>query len=171
MFPLSVSTLLQTVATTRPPAVFWYRRTGVYGTLGSAHPRLQHAGHCYYHILTTAGLRNEFQIAAQEAAFISWGRRSCIRPAARPCCELILFLARLLATALAGQGFFNAFLFARFQIERVTLYFLDDVFRLHLALESAERIFQRLAFLNSNFSQTYYTPRPVVLTLVVIAAF
>src|SRR5207244_13220331 len=134
--------------TTRPPAVLWYRRTGVYGTLGSAHPRLQHAGHCYYDILTTAGLRNEFQIAAQEAAFISWGRRSCIRPAARPSCELILFLARLLATALAGQGFFNAFLFARFQIERVTRYFLDDVFRLHLSIESSERSFMRLALSN-----------------------
>jgi hypothetical protein len=35
----------------------------------------------------------------------------------------------------------------------VALYFLDDVFRLHFALEPPQCVFYRLAFLQSNFSQ------------------
>ena len=84
---------------------------------------------------------------------------------------LFLLFAGLFAAPLASQCLLQAHLFTRLQIKGVALDLFNDVFRLHLALESAERIFQRLAFLNSNFSQTYYTPRPVVLTLVVIAAF
>jgi hypothetical protein len=74
---------------------------------------------------------------------------------------LVLLLACLLAATLAGQGFFHAFLFTRFQIEGMTLNFLDDVFRLHLTFEAAKRIFQRLAFLQSHFCQANYTPKPV----------
>ena len=50
--------------------------------------------------------------------------------------ELILLLADLLAIALARERFFHAFLFTGLQIKRVTLDFLDNVFRLHLALEA-----------------------------------
>jgi hypothetical protein len=42
----------------------------------------------------------------------------------------------------------------------VPLDFLDDVFGLHFSLETAERIFQRLAFLNPNFCQRVYTSKP-----------
>ncbi len=40
----------------------------------------------------------------------------------------------------------------------MTLYFLDNVFLLNLALEAAKGIFQRLALLNSHFGQTVTPP-------------
>jgi hypothetical protein len=35
----------------------------------------------------------------------------------------------------------------------VALYFLDNIFGLHLAFETAQRVLQRLAFLQSDFCQ------------------
>ena len=35
----------------------------------------------------------------------------------------------------------------------MSLYFLDDLFRLNLAFEPSQRIIQRLAFLQTHFSQ------------------
>jgi hypothetical protein len=40
----------------------------------------------------------------------------------------------------------------------VLLDVLDDVFLLHLPLETAERAFDRLAILDSDFSHAYNTP-------------
>jgi hypothetical protein len=42
----------------------------------------------------------------------------------------------------------------------VTLHFLNDVLRLHLALKTAQSIFKRLAFLHTNLCQEKYTPNP-----------
>jgi hypothetical protein len=42
----------------------------------------------------------------------------------------------------------------------VTLDFLDDVFGLHLALETAQSILKGFAFLNTNFCQVKYTSNP-----------
>ena len=39
--------------------------------------------------------------------------------------------------------------------------FFDDIFLLHLALETAQRIFQRLTFLDNNFGHYVFTPNPV----------
>jgi hypothetical protein len=66
---------------------------------------------------------------------------------------LILFLADLLAIAFASQRFFDALFLAGLQIEGMTLYFLDDVFGLNLALESPQCILKRFAFLYSNLCQ------------------
>src|SRR5437868_950350 len=68
------------------------------------------------------------------------------------------FFAGLFAAPFAGQRLLHALLFTRLQVIRVPLYLFDDVFRLHLAFEAAERIFQRLAFLHSNFSQSKTPP-------------
>jgi hypothetical protein len=73
--------------------------------------------------------------------------------------KLILLLADLLAIALAGKRFFHALLFTRFQIKRVTLDFLDDVFRLHLALEAPQGILEGFALLYSNLCQEKYTSK------------
>ena len=51
--------------------------------------------------------------------------------------ELVLLFTRLLPTALASQCFFHALLLAGLQVKGVTLDLLDDVFLLHLALETA----------------------------------
>jgi hypothetical protein len=67
--------------------------------------------------------------------------------------ELVLLLTDLLAIALARERFFHAFLFTGLQIKRVTLYFLDNVFSLHLALEAAKGILKGFAFLYSNLCQ------------------
>ena len=49
--------------------------------------------------------------------------------------------------------------FARLQVVGVTLHFLNDVFRLNLALEAAQGVLQGLALLQSNFCQTHH-PQP-----------
>jgi hypothetical protein len=42
---------------------------------------------------------------------------------------------------------------AGFHVEAVLLYFLDDVFLLHFALETAQCVFQRLTLLDNDFCQ------------------
>jgi hypothetical protein len=74
--------------------------------------------------------------------------------------KLILLLTDLLAITLASERFFYALLFAGFQIKRVTLHFLDNVFRLHFALEAAQSIFKGFALLYSNLCQEKYTSKP-----------
>src|SRR5207247_2500854 len=64
--------------------------------------------------------------------------------------QLVLLFTNLLAIALARQRFLHALLFTWFQVERVTLDFLDNVFGLHLALKAPQGILKGFAFLNSN---------------------
>ena len=59
-----------------------------------------------------------------------------------------------LATPLARQRLFCAPLVSRFQIVRVLLDVLDDVFLLHFALEAAQRAFDRFSILYLDFSQS-----------------
>ena len=72
----------------------------------------------------------------------------------------VLLFARLFPAALASQRFFYTLFLARFQVVGVSLYFLDDVFLLNLALKSAQRVLQRLTFLQSYVCQIKYTPKP-----------
>jgi hypothetical protein len=72
-----------------------------------------------------------------------------------PICACLIWLpADLFAGAFSRQGFLHPALLAWLQVVGVTLHFLNDVFGLHLALEPAQGILQRLAFLQSNFCQT-----------------
>ena len=73
--------------------------------------------------------------------------------------KLILLLTDLLAITLACQRFFHAFLFTGLQIKRVTLDFLDDVFRLHFALKASQCVLKGFAFLYSNLCQEKYTSK------------
>jgi hypothetical protein len=66
---------------------------------------------------------------------------------------LVLLFTSFLAIPLARQRFLYAALFARLQVEGVTLHFLNNVFLLDLALKPAQRIFKRFAFLNTNLCQ------------------
>jgi hypothetical protein len=50
----------------------------------------------------------------------------------------------------------------------VLLDFLDDVFLLHFALESAQCIFQRLTFLNTDFSHLDFTRLPMHVAMMAI---
>ena len=76
----------------------------------------------------------------------------------RPFVALVLFLARLFAGPLASQRSFHTLLLAGLQVKGVSLDLLDNVFLLHLALETAESILERFALLKSYFCQTYTPP-------------
>jgi hypothetical protein len=73
--------------------------------------------------------------------------------------KLILLLTDLLAITLTCQRFLHALLFTWFQIKRVALDFLDNVFSLHLALEAPQGILKGFAFLYSNLCQEKYTSK------------
>ena len=73
--------------------------------------------------------------------------------------KLILLLTDLLAIAFASERFFHSFLLTWFQIKRVTLDFLDNVFGLHLALKASQGILKGFAFLYSNLCQEKYTSK------------
>jgi hypothetical protein len=71
---------------------------------------------------------------------------------------LVLLLADLLAIPFASERFFDALLFAWFQIEGVTLDLFNNVFGLHLALKPTQGILKRFTFLNSNLCQLKTPP-------------
>jgi len=77
-----------------------------------------------------------------------------------------LLFALLFSAALAGQRLFYTLLFARLQVKGVTLHFFDNVFLLYLPLKAAQSVFERLAFLQSYFRQRNYTPKLVLVELV-----
>ena len=78
----------------------------------------------------------------------------------QPWLELLRLAPELLAITLPRQCLFRTALVAWFQIERVLLDVLDDVFLLNLALEAAEGALDGLAFLNLDFSHACNTPSP-----------
>src|SRR4029077_13084624 len=72
--------------------------------------------------------------------------------------RLVRFAPLLLAQSLPRKRFFGPALLAGFHVEAVLLDFLDDVFLLHLALEAAQGIFQRLTLLNDDFCHCINSP-------------
>jgi hypothetical protein len=64
-----------------------------------------------------------------------------------------MLLASLFTIAFAGQRLFDAESLARLQIEGVPFDFADDILLHDLSLEAAERVLDRLAFLEPDFSQ------------------
>jgi hypothetical protein len=97
----------------------------------------------------------EVTLAVQEAAASIPERRPSIVVET----QLVLFLTNLLTVSFASKRFFHTLLLAWFQIEGMTLYFFDNVFRLHLALKAAQCVLERLAFLHSNLCQGKYTSK------------
>jgi hypothetical protein len=65
--------------------------------------------------------------------------------------------AVFLAVAFACEGRFEAALFARRNIEGVSLHFADNVFLLHFALESTESAFERLVIAKLDFCHLVIT--------------
>jgi hypothetical protein len=94
------------------------------------------------------GLRNECEYSGERA----------VTPEGDGPNQSICLFTRFLTTALACQRFFHPFLLTGLQIKGVTFHFLDNVFLLYLPLKTAERIFEGLALLQSDFCQTDYTP-------------
>src|SRR5262245_12895856 len=84
--------------------------------------------------------------------------RSCGGSAPRG--NLVGLAPLLLAGTFAGQGLLGAPFVAGLQIKGVFLDVLDDVFLLDLSLETAERAFDGLAFLDADFCHGSNTPFP-----------
>src|SRR5271168_1863251 len=76
----------------------------------------------------------------------------------RPPLHLIRFSPLLLAQSLPRKRFLRPALFAGFHVEAVLLDFLDDVFLLHLALETAQGVFQGFTLLNDDFCHCFNSP-------------
>ena len=60
----------------------------------------------------------------------------------------------LFASPLAGQSLLYALLLSRLEVVGMSFHFLDDIFLLDFAFETAQGVFQRLAFLESYFRQS-----------------
>src|SRR5260370_21536900 len=75
-----------------------------------------------------------------------------------PPLKLVRFPPLLLAQSLPRKRFFRPALVAGLYVEAVLLDFLDDVFLLHFALETAQGIFQRFALLDDDFSHGLNSP-------------
>jgi hypothetical protein len=73
--------------------------------------------------------------------------------------DLIWLSAGLFPGALSRQRFFYSALRTWLQVERVTLYFFDDVLGLNLALEPTQGILDGLTLLQSNFCHSVH-PQP-----------
>ncbi len=61
--------------------------------------------------------------------------------------------ATLFPVPLAGESGFDPLLFTWLQVKGMPLDFLDNVFGLHFALETAQSVLERFPFLQSDFSQ------------------
>jgi hypothetical protein len=85
---------------------------------------------------------------------------SCPNPYSFSLALSVLLFANLFASALASERSFHALFLTGFQVKGVALNFLDDVFLLHFALETAKRILEGFALLQSNFRQTNTPPNP-----------
>src|SRR5690348_5163655 len=75
--------------------------------------------------------------------------------------RLIRFPALLFAQSLPRKRFLCPALLAGLHVEAVLLDFLDDVFLLHLALETTQGVLQRFTFLDNDFGHSSFTPNPV----------
>src|SRR5262249_16203114 len=82
---------------------------------------------------------------------------------------LVRFAPLLFAQSLPRKRFFGPALLAGLHVEAVLLDFLDDVFLLHFALETAQCIFQRFVLLDDNFRHFLYSP-PIRFGLVTCGA-
>lgn len=104
-------------------------------------------------------------------AFDSDCRRPRNAPILRRVMSSILLFTSLFAIPLARQCCLDAALLTGLQIVGVTLDFLDNVLRLYLPLEPAQRIFQRFAFLYANLSQNLPPPNMPLWLMMMITDF
>ena len=102
---------------------------------------------------------DEYEIPA--AARDGGGQIEQSRPGKeRPLAALVLFFARFFASSLASKSRLNTLFLAGLQVEGVALDLLDNVFLLHLALETAQSVLEGFTLLKSYFCQTDTPPNP-----------
>jgi|SRR5208282_1969121 hypothetical protein len=71
---------------------------------------------------------------------------------------LVLLFTRFLASSFASESGFDTLFLAGLQVKGVALNLLDNVFLLHLALETSQSVLEGLALLKSYFCQTDTPP-------------
>jgi len=129
-----------------------------------AYPWIRPAMRCAPHGYSFADQNNNYRGRSEvrNTRLAASPTHSCEKRAARQRTarfSLVLFLACFLATAFASQRFFDSLPLAGLQVKRVTLYFLDDVLGLYLALKPSQRVFEGFTLLKSNFRQRTTPPR------------
>jgi hypothetical protein len=72
--------------------------------------------------------------------------------------NLFWLFTALFAGTLSRQRLFYPALLARLQVKGVTFDIFNDVLGLHFALKTAQGVFQRFTFLQSNFCQKISPP-------------
>jgi hypothetical protein len=77
-----------------------------------------------------------------------------------PPTALVLFFARFLASTFASESSLDTLLLAGLQVEGVALDLLDNVFLLHLTLETAQCVLEGFTLLKPYFCQTDTPPNP-----------
>jgi hypothetical protein len=70
----------------------------------------------------------------------------------------VLLLTSLFPAAFACEGFLDTLFLAGLQVKGVALNLLDNVFLLHLALETSQRVFEGFTLLKSDFRQLTTPP-------------
>src|SRR5260370_39574584 len=78
------------------------------------------------------------------------------RPQSLQRCNSNVLFANLFSGTLLRQSLLHPASLARLQVVGATLYFLDDVLCLNLALEPSKVVLQRFALLQSNFCHTHH---------------
>jgi|SRR5208282_4104818 len=74
--------------------------------------------------------------------------------------DLVLLLANFLPGTLASKRSFHTLFLPRLQVKGVALDLFNDVFLLHLALETPQSVFEGFPLLQPNFRQTDTPPNP-----------
>ena len=77
-----------------------------------------------------------------------------------PLLALVLFFARFLAGTLASESSLNTLLLAGLQVKGVAFNLLDNVFLLHLTLETTQCVLEGFTLLKPYFCQTDTPPNP-----------
>ena len=126
--------------------------------LGLGPPRAQE-GRGYKPSCFLCRKNDEYEIP--DAARDGGGQIEQSRPGQeRPFAALVLFFARFFSSTLASKSGFDTLFLAGLQVEGVALDLLDNVFLLHLALETAQSVLEGFTLLQSNFCQTDTPPDP-----------
>jgi hypothetical protein len=88
-----------------------------------------------------------------------WGKEMGHRPEEEETHRLLIqFFTSFFPAAFARERFFDTLSFAGLQVKGVALNLLDDVFLLHLALETTQRVLEGLTLLKSYFRQLTTPP-------------
>jgi len=74
--------------------------------------------------------------------------------------SLVLLFTRFLASTFSSESGLHTLFLAGLQVKGVALNLLDNVFLLHLALETSQSVLEGFALLKSYFCQTDTPPNP-----------